>query len=43
MRASIGFEIPDDLIADLVQAFNTQTFKGFIGPLAYPVMKRVSK
>ncbi len=43
MRASIGLENPDDLIADLDQALNARTFKGFIGPLAYRVMKRGSK
>ena len=43
MRASIGLENPDDLIAGLDQALNARTFKGFVGPLAYQVMKRVSK
>ena len=43
MRASIGLENPDDRIADLDQALNTRTFIGFISPLAYRVMKRVSK
>ena len=41
MRASIGLENPDDLIADLDQALNARTFKGVFGPLAYQVMKRL--
>jgi len=43
MHASIGLEDPDDLIADQDQTLNSRTFKGFIGPLAYRVMKRVFK
>jgi methionine-gamma-lyase len=39
MRASIGLENPDDLIADLDQALNARTFKGLFGPLAYRIMK----
>jgi len=42
MRASIGLEDPNDLIADLDQALNAWTIKGAIGPLAYKVMKRLS-
>lgn len=40
IRASIGLENPDDLIEDLDQALSGRTFKGFVGPLAYRVMKR---
>ncbi len=43
MRASIGLEDPEDLIADLDQALNSHTFKGAIGPLAYRVMKRLAR
>lgn len=39
MRASIGLENPADLIADLDQALNARTVKGFVGPLAYRLMK----
>jgi len=38
VRASIGLEDPDDLIADLDQALNARTFKGFVGPLAYRLL-----
>ena len=41
VRASIGLENPDDLIEDLDQALSGRTFKGFLGPLAYGVMKRL--
>ena len=40
MRASIGLENPQDLIADLDQALNSRTFKGAVGPLAYRLMKK---
>jgi len=39
MRASIGLEDPPDLIADLDQALHARTVKGFVGPLAYRLMK----
>lgn len=39
MRASIGLEDSADLIADLDQALNARTVKGFVGPLAYRLMK----
>jgi cystathionine beta-lyase/cystathionine gamma-synthase len=39
VRASIGLESPDDLIADLDHALNCRTFKGWAGPLAYRLMK----
>ncbi len=39
MRASIGLEDPADLIADLDQALNARTVKGFVGPLAYRLLK----
>jgi methionine-gamma-lyase len=41
VRASIGLEDPDDLIADLDQALSRRTYKGLIGPAAYELMKRV--
>jgi cystathionine beta-lyase/cystathionine gamma-synthase len=41
MRASIGLEDPDDLVADLDQALSARTVKGAIGPLAYWVMKKL--
>ncbi len=39
VRASIGLEDPDDLIADLDQALRGRTIKGLVGPLAYRVLK----
>ena len=42
VRASIGLEDPDDLIADLDQALSARTFKGLVGPLAYGLMKKFS-
>jgi cystathionine beta-lyase/cystathionine gamma-synthase len=39
IRASIGLEDPQDLIADLDQALRARTFKGLVGPLAYRIMK----
>ncbi|MBN1877034.1 MAG: PLP-dependent transferase [Anaerolineae bacterium] len=41
LRASIGLENPDDLIRDLDQALRARTFKGWIGPLAYRIMKNM--
>ncbi|MBN2003780.1 MAG: PLP-dependent transferase [Anaerolineae bacterium] len=41
VRASIGLESADDLIRDLDQALRARTFKGWVGPLAYRVMKKV--
>jgi methionine-gamma-lyase len=41
VRASIGLESADDLIHDLDQALRARTFKGWVGPLAYRVMKTV--
>lgn len=38
VRASIGLEDPDDLIADLDQALRGRTFKGLVGPLAYRLL-----
>jgi methionine-gamma-lyase len=40
VRASIGLENPEDLMADLDQALRARTVKGKIGPLAYRVMKK---
>lgn len=42
VRASIGLENPDDLIADLDQALTSRTLRGMVGPLAYGLMKRLS-
>ena len=39
VRASIGLENAQDLIADLDQALRARTFKGLVGPLAYRLMK----
>jgi hypothetical protein len=39
VRASIGLENPQDLIADLDQALNARTFKGILGPQLYRLMK----
>ena len=39
VRASIGLEDTKDLIADLDSALQARTFKGFVGPLAYRLMK----
>jgi methionine-gamma-lyase len=39
VRASIGLEDPQDLIADLDQALNKRTFKGMLGPALYRMMK----
>ena len=43
VRASIGLESADDLICDLDQALRARTFKGLVGPLAYQVVKGISK
>jgi len=40
LRASIGLENADDLIADLDQALRAKTVKGAVGPLAYRLMKK---
>jgi len=39
VRASVGLESPQDLIADLDQALRSRSFKGLVGPLAYRLMK----
>jgi cystathionine beta-lyase/cystathionine gamma-synthase len=39
VRASVGLESPGDLIADLDQALRGRSFKGWVGPLAYRLMK----
>ncbi len=38
VRASIGLENPQDLIADLDQALRGRTWKGLVGPLAYRLL-----
>jgi cystathionine beta-lyase/cystathionine gamma-synthase len=39
VRASIGLESADDLIADLDQALRGRTLRGTVGPLAYKILK----
>jgi cystathionine beta-lyase/cystathionine gamma-synthase len=39
LRASIGLEDTQDLIADLDQALAHKTLKGLVGPLAYKILK----
>jgi cystathionine beta-lyase/cystathionine gamma-synthase len=41
VRASVGLENVDDLIADLDRALRAKTAKGLIGPLAYNLMKKI--
>ncbi len=41
IRASIGLENADDLIADLDQALKAKTMKGLVGPAAYELLKKV--
>jgi methionine-gamma-lyase len=43
IRASIGLESADDLIADLDQALRSRTLRGAVGPLAYKILKGKSK
>jgi cystathionine beta-lyase/cystathionine gamma-synthase len=38
VRASIGLEDPEDLMADLDQALRGRTLKGLVGPLAYRLL-----
>jgi cystathionine beta-lyase/cystathionine gamma-synthase len=38
VRASIGLESTDDLIADLDRALRGRTLKGLLGPLAYRLL-----
>lgn len=38
VRASIGLENPQDLMADLDRALRGRTFKGLVGPLAYRLL-----
>jgi cystathionine beta-lyase/cystathionine gamma-synthase len=40
VRASIGLESADDLIADLDQALRGRSLRGAVGPLAYKILKR---
>jgi cystathionine beta-lyase/cystathionine gamma-synthase len=39
VRVSVGLEDLVDLIQDLDQALRARSFKGFVGPLAYRLMK----
>jgi len=43
VRASIGLESAADLIRDLDRALRARTVKGLVGPLAYQVMKGMTK
>jgi cystathionine beta-lyase/cystathionine gamma-synthase len=43
VRASVGLEEPQDLIADLDQALRARTVKGLVGSAAYAVLKRLSQ
>jgi methionine-gamma-lyase len=43
IRASIGLESADDLIADIDQALRGRTLRGAVGPLAYKILKGKSK
>jgi len=43
VRASIGLESPQDLIADLDQALSSRTIKGKVGPTVYNLMKKKGK
>jgi len=38
----IGYEYPNDMIADLDQGINPKTIKSAIGPLAYRIVKVLS-
>jgi methionine-gamma-lyase len=38
VRASVGLEHPQDLIADLDQALRGRTFKGLVGPVLYRLL-----
>jgi len=38
VRASVGLENVEDLIADLDRALRGRTFKGLVGPLAYKLL-----
>jgi len=41
VRASVGLENAQDLIADLDQALRARTVKGLVGPAAYALLKRL--
>jgi len=41
VRASVGLENVQDLIADLDQALRGRTFTGLVGPAAYALLKRL--
>jgi cystathionine beta-lyase/cystathionine gamma-synthase len=43
VRASVGLESVNDLIADLDQALNGRTVKGMLGPAAYGLLKKFGK
>jgi cystathionine beta-lyase/cystathionine gamma-synthase len=43
VRASIGLEDPQDLIADLDRALRAKSIKGLVGPAAYAALKRLSR
>jgi cystathionine beta-lyase/cystathionine gamma-synthase len=43
VRASIGLEDPQDLIADLDRALRARSLRGFVGPAAYAALKRLQR
>ena len=43
VRASIGLEDPQDLIADLDRALRARTMKGMVGPAAYEALKKLQR
>ena len=43
VRASIGLEDAEDLIADLDRALRVKRIKGLVGPAAYAVLKRLQR
>jgi cystathionine beta-lyase/cystathionine gamma-synthase len=43
VRASIGLEDPEDLIADLDRALSARSVKGLAGPAAYAALKRLQR
>jgi methionine-gamma-lyase len=43
VRASIGLEDPQDLIADLDRALRARSIKGLVGPAAYAALKRMQR
>jgi O-acetylhomoserine/O-acetylserine sulfhydrylase-like pyridoxal-dependent enzyme len=42
VRASVGLEAARDLVADLDQALRGRSFKGWVGGVAYRLLRRSS-